>query len=103
MRTRVGASGAGVRPKSPITNHQSQITNHKSKSDRPDHLDRSLAIKCLQRRLIGPVVGIDEEDVVAWPGDPTEARLPAKLARHRVELQAIHQGNERVELRVDVV
>jgi len=58
---------------------------------RPDDLQRSLAVECLQGRPIRPVVRVDEEDVVARPRDPAEARLPPELAGHRIELQAIDQ------------
>jgi hypothetical protein len=48
-------------------------------------------------------VGADEEDVVARLGDPAKARLPSELASDSVELQAVDERYERVELRVDVV
>ena len=66
-------------------------------------LTRSLAVEGLQGRPVYPVVRVDEEDVVARLGDPAETRLPPELARDGIKLQAVHQRDEWIELRVDVV
>src|SRR5258705_13372619 len=51
-----------------------------------------------EQRVVGPVGRVDDVDVVAGPGDPAEARLPAGHATHGVVLNVVHPRDERREL-----
>src|SRR5437773_1492176 len=73
-----------------------------SEPNRFHNLDRSFPIESVKRGLVRPVVAVNEEHVIARAHDPAETRLPSQLTRDRVELDPVHERDERIELGIDV-
>jgi len=53
-----------------------------------------------QQRIVQPVVGVDDVNIVTGLHNPSESRLPSGDAAHRVVLNVIDPGQKRRELQL---